>query len=373
MNLKAHNDFLERAESLEKKLNISLVNITQSIKDDPKNIHCENLIGAVSIPVGVAGPLKIIGRNSKREFFVPLATTEGALVASVNRGCKAITQSGGTTVQIEEVGVTRGPIFKVSGINQALWFKEWLNKNFAELKTVAEATSSHLKLKKIDTSILGKNVYVRFYFDTDFAMGMNMATLATEAIVKYIGVKTKIACLALAGNFDIDKKAAWLNFISGRGRRAWAEVVIPKSILKYVLKTDAETLNEVIQSKCWGGSMMSGSLGFNAHFANIAAAFFAATGQDLAHVVEASLGITSAEVTENKGLYVSVYLPDIMMGTVGGGTNLKTQSEAHSIVGVKTLAELSEVFAGAVLAGEISLLSSIAQQSLARVHKELGR
>ena len=179
--------------------------------------------------------------------------------------------------------------------------------------------------------------------------------------------------MALAGNFDIDKKAAWLNFISGRGRRAWAEVVIPKSILKYVMKTDAETLNEVIQSKCWGGSMMSGSLGFNAHLANIAAAFFAATGQDLAHVVEASLGITSAEVTENKGLYVSVYLPDIMMGTVGGGTNLKTQSEAHSIVGVKTLAELSEVFAGAVLAGEISLLSSIAQQSLARVHKELGR
>ena len=373
MNLKAYGDHFERASALEKKLKIKLDNITQSINDEPSNIHCENLIGAITIPVGVAGPLKVISNNANHEYYIPLATTEGALVASVNRGSKAISESGGATVHIEEVGTTRGPVFKVSGIKQAVWFKEWLNVHFKDLKKVAESTSSHLKFKKIGTRILGRYVYVRLYFDTDLAMGMNMATIATDSIVKYITLKTKIQCLALAGNFDIDKKPAWLNFISGRGRRAWAEVILTKKVLSLILKTEAIRLQEVIQAKCWGGSIMAGSLGFNAHFANITAAFFAATGQDLAHVVEGSLGVTSAEVVNDHDLYISVYLPDIMIGMVGGGTKLKTQSEALSIMGVKTLTEFTEVFVAAVLAGEISLLASLAQKSLAVAHKRLGR
>ena len=373
MNLKDYFDHFKRAKALEKKLRIKLDNITQSIKDDASDIHCENLIGAITIPLGVAGPLKVISSRGNREYYIPLATTEGALVASVNRGSKVITESGGATVHIEEVGTTRGPVFKVTGIKQAVWFKEWLDMHFKDLKKVAESTSTHLKFKKIETQLLGRYVYLRLYFDTDLAMGMNMATIATDAIVNYITIKTKIECLALAGNFDIDKKPAWLNFISGRGRRAWAEVVLTKKVLNSILKTEAKRLQEVIQAKCWGGSIMAGSLGFNAHFANITAAFFAATGQDLAHVVEGSLGVTSAEVVNDHDLYISVYLPDIMIGMVGGGTKLKTQSEALSIMGVKTLTEFTEVFVAAVLAGEISLLASLAQKSLAVAHKKLGR
>ena len=369
MDLKVYDNHLKRASALEKELNIKLGGIAQSMKDDPEKVYCENLIGAVTIPVGVAGPLEV----NNKQYYIPLATTEGALVASVNRGSKAITQSGGATVHIEEVGTTRGPVFKVSGIKQAAWFKDWLVDHFKDLKKVAETTSSHLKFKKIGTRILGRYVYLRLYFDTDLAMGMNMVTIATDEIVKYIKLETKIQCLALAGNFDIDKKPAWLNFISGRGRRAWAEVVLKKEVLKLILKTEATRLQEVIQAKCWGGSIMSGSLGFNAHFANITAAFFAATGQDLAHVVEGSLGVTSAEVVNNHDLYISVYLPDIMIGMVGGGTKLKTQTEARSIMGVKTITEFTEVFVAAVLAGEVSLLASLAQDSLAVAHKKLGR
>ena len=243
-------------------------------------------------------------------------------------------------------------------------FKAWLKEHIEELKKVAKSTSSHLTLLKIDTRILGKQVYVRFHFDTGDAMGMNMVTIATDAICSFIEKERNIECIAVAGNFDIDKKPAWLNFISGRGRSGWGEVTLPAQIVKDILKTTPEDLYNIVIKKCWGGSIMSGSLGFNAHFANITAAFFAATGQDLAHVVEGSLGVTTAELLATGDLYFSVYLPDIMLGTVGGGTKLKTQTEARSIIGVNKAEELAEVFIAAILAGELSLLSSIAEKSL---------
>ncbi len=363
----------ERRKALAENQKISLDTIGNVFIDDPDSVHCENLIGAVSVPLGVAGPVKIKGEHVTGNFYIPLATTEGALVASVNRGCKAISESGGATVRLEHVGTTRGPVFNTSGIKQALSFKAWLNEQFDELKKVAESTSSHLKLKKIGARILGKQVYVRFYFDTADAMGMNMVTIATDAICSYIEKKLNIECVAVAGNFDIDKKPGWLNFISGRGKRGWAEIVLSAQVVRDILKTSPEALCNIVIKKCWGGSIMSGSLGFNAHFANITAAFFAATGQDLAHVVEGSIGVTSAEVLENGNLYFAVYMPDIMLGTIGGGTKLKTQTEARSIIGVSKASELAEVFVAAVLAGELSLLASITQKSLAKAHEKLGR
>ncbi len=373
MDLREYKNPVERRQALEKKQKISLESVGNIFVDDLQSVHCENLIGAVSIPVGVAGPVKIKGEYVRGDFYIPLATTEGALVASVNRGCKAISESGGAIVHIETVGTTRGPVFRVSGIKQAVEFKKWLEDNTTELKKIAEGTSAHLKLLKVETQIMGKNVYVRFSYDTGDAMGMNMVTIATDAVSEYINKKTTISCLALAGNYDIDKKPAWLNVISGRGKRGWAEVVVPVHVVKSILKTDSQQFYNTVIQKCWGGSIMSGSLGFNAHFANITAAFFAATGQDLAHVVEGSIGITSAEVLENGDLYFSVYMPDIMLGTIGGGTKLKTQTEARNIIGVSKAAELAEVFVTAVLAGELSLLSSITEKSLAKAHKKLGR
>lgn len=373
MDLRSFKNHDERRRFIEKNNDISLSQIGETFTDDIEKVHCENLVGAVAIPLGIAGPISINGSYVNGHILLPLATTEGALVASVSRGAKAITKSGGAMVHIEHVGTTRGSLFEVANIREGARFRAWLQDNQDQLAREAEATSSHLKLIKLDSVQNGKNIYVRFYYDTGDAMGMNMVTIATEAICALIKKEKKVQCLAVAGNYDLDKKPAWLNFISGRGRKGWAEVVLSKKIVSEILKTTPEALYNIVIKKCWGGSMMAGSLGFNAHFANITAAFFAATGQDLAHVVEGSQGITTAEVLENGDLYFSVYLPDIMLGTVGGGTKLATQTEARSIIGVQKVEELTEVFVAAVLAGELSLLASLAENTLATAHKKLGR
>lgn len=378
----------KRRQFLEKELKIKLDNISNFnfTEDAVAGRNIENLIGATQIPLGVAGPLLIhlegedvrwnkahLRGVREKNYYIPLATTEGALVASVSRGCKAVTESGGASVYVENVGITRGPVFKTSNLEEALKTKIWIEKNFQTLAKAAEATSSHLKLLKADYSVAGRNLFVRFYFDTQDAMGMNMATFAAEAMVGLIEQKTKAECVSLAGNFDIDKKPAWLNFISGRGKRVWAEVILDKNVVKEVLKTTPEKIADLVYRKCLLGSVMSGSLGFNAHYANIIAAIFAATGQDLAHVVEGSLGITTAEILENGDLYFSVYLPSLVVGTVGGGTHLPTQQEALKIMRVSDVLEYTTVVGGAVLAGELSLIASLAEGSLAKAHKNLGR
>jgi hydroxymethylglutaryl-CoA reductase (NADPH) len=205
-----------------------------------------------------------------------------------------------------------------------------------------------------------------------------MATFATQQITDFIFGKTGIKCLSLSGNYCIDKKPSWLNFTTGRGFKVWAEIVLPKEVLQRILKTSARNFYNVWLAKCMVGSAISGSMGFNAQFANIVAAIFLATGQDPAHIVEGSLGVTTAEMLE-EDLYVSVYLPDLMVGTVGGGTGLATQEEALSILGIKggsngkNSEKLAEIIGAAVLAGEISLLSSLAEGSLVKAHKRLAR
>ncbi|HEX8931760.1 MAG TPA: 3-hydroxy-3-methylglutaryl-CoA reductase, partial [Patescibacteria group bacterium] len=243
------------------------------------------------------------------------------------------------------------------------------------LKKTAESTSKHLRLTKIMVRSLANYVFVRFSFDTQDAMGMNMVTIATQKMTQLIEEETGIECLSVAGNFDIDKKPAWLNFIENKGIKAWAEIVIPEKVVQDSLKTTPEKIFDVWLSKCMIGSAMSGALGFNAHFANIIAALFIATGQDPAHVVEGSMGITTAKVLKNGDLYFSIYLPALMLGTVGGGTNLATQKEALTILGIENnkVEKLAEIVAGTVLAGELSLIASLSEGSLAKAHQELGR
>ena len=374
MSLKDFKTTKERREFLEKELRVRLENISKAHVDDEKTIHCENLIGTTSLPLGVAGPITVKNEELRiKNYYLPLATTEGALVASVSRGCKAINLSGGATSFVENVGVTRGPVFETSGLGESMEFKKWLEDNFKLLKVEAEKTSSYLKLKKLGTRVAGTYVYVRFYFDTGMAMGMNMVTIATDEMSRFIEKNTKVKCLSVSGNFCVDKKSAWSNFILGRGKKVWADVTLKKEVVKEVLKTTSEKFFEVWLAKCIIGSAISGSLGFNAHFANIVVAFFAATGQDLAHVVEGSMGVTTSKVLKNGDLYVSVYLPAVMIGTVGGGTKLKIKQEALSIIGTKSSVKLTEVLGGAVLAGEISLLASLAEGSLSKTHQKLGR
>jgi len=286
----------KRREFLEKKLKIKLSQIKKAHIEDEKNIYGENLIGETTLPLGIVGPVKVKTFKSKiKKYHIPLSTTEGALIASVNRGCKAVNESGSVTVHIKEIGTTRGPVYETKNLGTGFWFIDWIEQNEKEIKEAAEKTSSHLQYLKFEAKVIGPYTYVRFYFKTDEAMGMNMATFATESINQLIKKKTGINCLALSGNFCLDKKPGWLNFLSGRGISLWAETVIKKEVVQSVLKTTAEKIYEVWLAKNMISSALNGSLGFNAHFANIVAAFFAATGQDLAHIVEGSLGITATK------------------------------------------------------------------------------
>lgn len=380
-NLRKFKTVKERRDYLEKKLHINLDNIGAFSLDEKtaSRRNCENMIGITQVPMGVAGPIKINGSEAKGKFVIPLSTTEGALVASINRGCKAISLSGGTNTYACRIGATRGPVFYVGSLEKSKKFRKWIKTNEDKLKKIAEQTSLHLRFKKLEMTGPANYLFVRFYFDTSDAMGMNMATIATQKIVDFIERKTKIKCLSLAGNFDIDKKPAWINFLSKRGFEVWAETTINKKIVKEVLKTTVKNIFDVWLGKCMIGSAMTGSLGFNGHFANIIAALFIATGQDPAHVVEGSIGITIAEIKENKDLYLSVYLPDVMAGTIGGGTGLATQKEALDIIGIsggnsgKNAHKFAEIIGATVLAGELSLLASLAEGSLAKAHIRLGR
>ncbi len=361
----------KRREFLETELRIKLSDLSDENLENDDRVHCENLIGAVRVPVGVAGPISV----NKKERYIPLSTTEGALVASVNRGCKAILLSGGVKSVVVMHGQTRGPVFETGGVAEGIAFKKWVEGNSKSISDASSSVSSHISYLGAKVKVIGNMSFVRFSFDTKDAMGMNMVTLATEAIVALIEKKTEAKCLAVAGNFDIDKKPAYLNTIDGRGFEVLAECEIPEKVLRDVLHVTAQRVYDVWFAKCMIGSYASGSLGYNSHFANIIAAIFIATGQDPSHVVEGSMGITTCMV-KGKSLYVSVNIPALLVGVVGGGTVLPTQRHALEIMGIKKTSksvELAEIIGGAVVAGEISLLSAIATGTLGKAHKSLGR
>jgi len=342
--------------------------------------NCENLIGAIQIPVGIAGPIAIHGEYAKGSFFLPLATTEGALVASVNRGCSAITRAGGAEVRIFRDGMTRAPLFAATGVVHARAIVDYVHSHQDEIAAAAESTTSHGKLTGITCSVAGTSVFVRLEFDTKDAMGMNMVTIASEKAAKLIASETGAHLIALSGNVCTDKKPAAINMVMGRGRTAAAGVLLTDELIRHVLKTDAATLAEVNLRKNLVGSARAGSLGYNAHAANIIAALFIACGQDPAHVVEGSLAVTTVDPAPG-GVYVSVTLPSLPVGTVGGGTGIATQQECLRLLGVagggdppgSHARKFAEIIVSAVLAGELSLLGALSAQHLARAHKALGR
>lgn len=374
---------LVRRRFLEKRIGKVLSGIASTILDFDELVgkNIENPIGAVQIPLGIAGPLKIEGEYAKGEFYVPLATHEGALVASINRGMKAITLSGGARTKVIKDGMARAPVFKVPDVQTAYELVKWVEEHFEEIKREAESTTRHGKLKEIQPFIMGTNVWLRFVYFTGDAMGMNMATIATEKACEYIEKNFgRAVCVALSGNMCVDKKPAHLNVLLGRGKYVVAEAVIKKEVLEKVLKTDAKNVHEVNERKNWAGSAFAGSYSFNAHFANIIAAIFLATGQDAAQIVESSMGFTWTEV-RGEDLYISVTLPSLEVGTVGGGTRLQTQREALEILGVAgggdppgtNALKFAEIVAASVLAGELNLLAALAARQLAKAHERLGR
>lgn len=373
-----------RRRALERMTKTALRHVGQYSFDSSRAAtrHCENFIGVAQIPMGVAGPLRLHGEHVKEEVYVPLATTEGALVASVNRGCAALRAAGGAVVRAEDVGMTRAPVFRTRGIIQTREFLDWVRDHEEEIGRVAEATSRHLRLLEIRPYGFGTTVFLRFRFESGDAMGMNMATIACDRVVReLIEPRTGIECVALSGNYCSDKKPAAINFQEGRGKRIHCEVTLDEKVLRECLKTTAAELAEIQYRKILLGSIAAGSPAFNAHYANLVAAFFIATGQDVAHVAESAVGVTCIEADGEGGVIASVFLPDVPLGTVGGGTPLATQREALDLLGARpdparpghATLRLAEILGGIVLAGEISLLAAFCSRDLTRAHERLAR
>ena len=348
--------------------------------------NCENMIGSVEIPVGLVGPVKVknlVGGtlNDKKSIvdgiFIPLATTEGALVASINRGCKALNLSDNLSIVINKVGMARALVFKCESTIQAYKFIDWMKENQKTFINYCESTSNHLKFLSYQSFIRGRHVYLRFSFDTDEAMGMNMITIALKyAWNKIRENHPKVKLLSLSGNVCTDKKDSVLNRMFGRGFNVELEVFLSKKILTDIFDVNAKDLVKSHVAKNLVGSNVAGSMAQNMHVANALAAFYIATGQDPAHVV----GGSEASVTfeeDGDGLYAALTLPTISVGSVGGGTWLPKQTQARSLIlsGQSSVSStILALCAGvAALAGEISGLSALTNQSLASAHQKLAR
>lgn len=342
--------------------------------------NVENLIGAAHIPMGVVGPVPINGEQAAGSHYLPLATTEGALLASVNRGCAVIREAGAATTRLHGSGMTRAPVFAVEDVAAATALVEWVRDNHAALGTAAEETTDHGELLGIDPYIVGNSVFLRFRYDTKDAMGMNMVTIATRAACEVIEAETDASLVSLSGNMCTDKKPAGINAIEGRGRSVTADVEIPRATVADRLHTTPEAIERVNVRKNLIGSAKAAALGFNAQAANVVAAAFLATGQDAAQIVEGSNVITSVEARPDS-LYIAVSLASLEVGTVGGGTGLPTQAAALEVLGVHGGGDppganadaLAEIIATGALAGELSLLGALSSRHLSSAHESLGR
>lgn len=344
---------------------------------------CEMPVGYIQIPVGIAGPLLLNGA----EFSVPMATTEGCLVASTNRGCKAIYVSGGATCMLLRDGMTRAPVVRFGSAKRAAELKLFLEdpENFDTLAVVFNKSSRFGKLQSIKCAIAGKNLYIRFCCITGDAMGMNMVSKGVQNVLDYLQTDfPDMEVLGISGNYCSDKKPAAVNWIEGRGKSVVCEAVIKEEVVKKVLKTTVASLVELNMLKNLTGSAMAGALGgFNAHASNIVSAIYIATGQDPAQNVESSHCITMMEaINDGKDLHVSVTMPSIEVGTVGGGTQLASQAACLNLLGVKGASKeepgsnsrvLATIVAGSVLAGELSLMSAIAAGQLVKSHMKYNR
>ncbi|XP_050497378.1 3-hydroxy-3-methylglutaryl-coenzyme A reductase isoform X2 [Diabrotica virgifera virgifera] len=344
---------------------------------------CENVIGYMPIPVGYAGPLLLDGQ----ELYVPMATTEGCLVASTNRGCRALKQCG-VTSRIVGDGMTRGPVVRFPSVVKASAAMKWIEKpeNFALMKEQFDSSSRFARLVKILIRIAGRYLFIRFVAKTGDAMGMNMLSKGTEISLKYVQNEfPDMEILSLSGNFCTDKKPAAVNWIEGRGKSVVCEAVIPSKIVTTVLKTTVSALVDVNYSKNMVGSAIAGSIGgFNAHAANIVTAVFIATGQDPAQNVSSSNCMTLMEPWGSNGedLYITCTMPSIEIGTIGGGTVLPAQAACLEMLGVKgansespgeNANQLAKIVCGLVLAGELSLMAALAAGHLVRSHLRHNR
>ncbi len=339
--------------------------------------NIENYIGLTQVPTGVIGPLYIKGSGWQDDVFVPMATSEGALVASYQRGAKATRLSGGVrSICLEEV-VQRSPVFRFQDLVEVGNFLVWLQGQEEKFRDITSQTSRFARYLRFRPTIEANNLILTFEYHPGDAAGQNMVTLCTDAICKYIDSNSPVKAQAwyIESNMSGDKKATAQTFAHTRGKRVSAEALIGPEVIKDILHTSAKAIEDYSRI-CMGGAVQSGSIGAQAHYANGLAAMFMACGQDVACVAEAAMGLTRMEAKDNGSLYISVTLPNLIVGTVGGGTSLPTQRECLELMGcygAGKAKKFAEVCAAVVLAGELSIAGAVTAGHFTRAHKKLGR
>jgi len=345
---------------------------------DPETLagNCENFIGVAQVPIGVAGPIRIIGEHAQGDFYVPLATTEGTLVASYNRGMRLLTECGGVKTTVVEQFMQRAPVFIFEDAREARDFGAWVEEHFTEVKEACEATTSIGKLVNIGQYSVGPLRYLRFNYTTGDAAGQNMTGKATlagcEWITKHYDGTPRFI---LSGNLDTDKKHSRINMLLTRGKRVVAEAVIKADLLRSIMGVEAKTLFYSRQISMTG-AFLAGSANNGAHAANGLTAIFIATGQDVANISESHAGISYTQLLENGDYYWSITLPSLIVATYGGGTGLATQRECLEMMGCYGAGKadkLAEICAAVVLAGETSLTGAIMRGDWVSSHDKLGR
>jgi hydroxymethylglutaryl-CoA reductase (NADPH) len=339
--------------------------------------HIENCIGSVKIPVGLAGPLRVNGLFAQGDYYIPLATTEATLVASYNRGAQLITEAGGCSAALLNEGVSRAPGFAFKDLREVGCFVSWAIAHVDEFRREAEATTRHGQLIDMGLAVEGNHVYLTFEFTTADASGQNMVTIATEAICAYIQANAPIRphYFFIEANLSGDKKATYQSFLTVRGKKVTAEVLLPRRLVEESLHTTPERMADCWRIAAIGGAL-SGTIGLQGHYANGLTALYIACGQDPACVAESAVGVTRFEVTGQGELYASVTLPSVMVGTVGGGTCLPGQRaclELMGLAGAGKAQALAEVCAGLCLAGELSIVGALCEGAFARAHQCYAR
>jgi hydroxymethylglutaryl-CoA reductase (NADPH) len=345
---------------------------------DPQTLpgNIENFTGVAQVPLGIAGPLRIIGERADGDFYIPLATTEGTLISSYNRGMRLLFECGGVKTTVIEDSMQRAPVFLLADALEAREFGKWVEEHYDAIRTEAEATTRVGRLSDIDQFGVGPMRYLRFNFTTGDAAGQNMTSKATAAACEWIKRNSPHSLrYFLSGNIDTDKKHSQLNMLFTRGKRVVAEAVLRRDILKHILHIDSSDLARMRDVQM-AGAFLAGSSNNGAHAANALAALFIATGQDVANIAESHAAITYTQALENGDFYWSVTLPSLIVATYGGGTGLATQRQCLEMLGCYghgKVHKFAEICAAVVLAGETSLVAAMLHGDWVVAHERLGR
>jgi hydroxymethylglutaryl-CoA reductase (NADPH) len=338
--------------------------------------NIEQFVGVAQVPIGLAGPLLVNGEHAQGEFYVPLATAEGTLVASYNRGMRLLHEAGGVTTTIMADHMQRAPAFLFASAREARDFAGWLDESFEDIKAAAESTTRSGKLQEIEKYSAGRILYTRFNYTTGDAAGQNLTGKATQAACRWIRDQyDAIEHYFLESNFATDKKSSQVNMLRTRGKRVIAEATIPNELFHRIMRSDSGLMYRARQVSNLGG-FMSGVNNNGAHSANGITAMFIATGQDAANVAESSAAFVYAELRENGDYYYSVTIPSLIVASYGGGTGLATQRECLEMLGcygTGKVRKLTEIVAATVLCGELSLGSAIVAEEWVEAHDLYGR